>query len=146
VSLILPAGTSRFDFLMIAQGIFERINGATIIDQDDMEDWHCPTLYEKSRIPTEIRVEIHRGREPHGAKTYREHEITLFGRGRYMASQEDTAVAVVAFWLKTGTDLLNGSGVQTYSKGLQINPSGLVEVEYYKTTAVAVSGETTSRN
>lgn len=143
VSVTLPAGTSKFDFLMMAQGVFEKINGTSIIDQEDMEEWHCPTLYEKYEVPTEIRVEIQQGREP---KTYDEHESALFGQGRAMASQEDAAVAVVAYWLTTGTDLLNGSGVQTSFNGLQINPTGLVEIEYYKTTAVAVSGETASEN
>lgn len=139
VSVILPPGCSRWDFLQIAHQKIQKIAQHPLIDEDMLSDWALiPTFREKYPFPFYIGVEIQRlGETP---RKREELQNDLRSQARIMASQDDTAVAFAAYWLKNRSDLLGGTGVQTGGRGLQFNEDGLVEVDYFKTIAVAVSG------
>jgi hypothetical protein len=141
VSLILPPGCSRFEFLERAHDAVQWILGADLIDSDLLDEWHTNPLFNECYdYPVEIAVEIQRdGERP---KKLAEHEVHLAAYGQKIATEEDTAVAFAAFFVSRGMDLFNGEGVQTDRRGLQLNDDELIEIEFYKTVAVAVDVRT----
>jgi hypothetical protein len=136
--MILPPGVSRLDFLELVHGEFQKAYKLPLIVEEELRDWTmAQSLEDTYASPYHIGVEIQR---PSNSPQKREkHEAALLQQGREMASQEDSAVAFAAYWLKTRHDLFEDSGVQTGGRGLQLNDDGLTEVEYFKTVAVAVS-------
>jgi hypothetical protein len=138
VSLVLPPGVSRLDFLELVHKEFQKAHQLPLITEEELRNWTMAQSIEDTYAsPLHIGVEIQR---PSNSPQKREkHEAALLQQGREMASQEDTAVAFAAYWLKTRSDLFEDLGVQTSGRGLQLNDDGLVEVEYFKTIAVAVS-------
>ena len=141
VSLTLAPGCSRFEFLQRTHDAVREIFGADLIDSDLLDEWrHNPLLNECYDYPVEIAVEIQRdGERP---KKLAEHEAHLAAYGQKIATEEDTATAFAAFFVSRGLDLFNGEGVQTDRRGLQLNDEGLVEIDFYKTVAVAVDVRT----
>jgi hypothetical protein len=145
VSLVLPPGSSRRDFLELAHEEFQKAYQRPLIVEDNLSDWiTAQNLQDTYFFPCHINVEIRKA--PTTSKTREEHDADIRQQGRVMALQNDTAVAFAAYWLKTRADIFEGSGVQTRGRGLQLNSDGLVEVEYFKTMAVAVSFDPSARN
>ena len=140
VSLILPPGCSRFDFLERAQDVVQKALGADLIDSDLLDKWrHSASFSESYEYAVQISVEIQRDGDL--KKMRLEHEGYLAAYGQELATEEDTAVAFAAFFANQGMDLFNGEGVQTEHRGLQLNDEGLVEIEFYKSVALAVAGQ-----
>jgi hypothetical protein len=135
---MLPPGVSRLDFLELVNDEFQKASQRPLIVEDELRNWLlAQSLEDTYASPYHIGVEI---QKPSNSPQKREkHEADLLQQGREMASQEDTAVAFAAYWLKTRSDLFEDSGVQTNGRGLQLNEDGLVEVEFFKTVAVAVA-------
>jgi hypothetical protein len=140
VSLILPLGCSRFDFLERAQDAVQKAVHADLIDSDLLDEWrHSPCFSESYEYAVQISVEIQR--DGNLKKERVEHEKYLAAYGQELATEEDTAVAFAAFFANQGMDLFNGEGVQTEHRGLQLNDEGLVQIKFYKSVAVAVAGQ-----
>jgi hypothetical protein len=137
VTMTLPSGLSRFDFLVAAQGAVRDLFGADLIDSDLLPEWRMSKRFaEASLLPRTIAVEI----EIDSLQGHRrdEHALLLNARGCALASYEDTAVAFAAFWIATGSDLFAGTAVQTSYKGLQLNDEGLVDIDLHRARSVAL--------
>ena len=138
-SLTLPPGCSRFNLIERAHNAVHQITGADLIDSDLLDEWrHNPFFSESYNHAVHISVHIHR--DGNLSKKRDEHEAHLKANGQEIATEEDTATAFAAFFVKRGIDLFNDDGVQTDYRGLRLNDEGLVDIEFYKTVAVAVAG------
>ncbi len=152
VSVVIPAGVSRTDFLRHAQNIAHELYGVFAVFPPRLAQWErFPTLVEYGGEPVRCtateKVAVQLGLPDSGGMTLREQLEFLQNRNLAMASVIDTVVASAAYLVVTGEPavarnvILRAAGgcVQVDENGAGLR--GIWETVAAPTILVAVNAE-----
>ncbi len=126
VSLTLPEGMSRADFLHKVQPLVREVYGRDVIPPNRLEAWATDmefTAKPSKYSQTVIAIDGHVAGTTH--RTRAEQVLFLDKQRLQMPDLCDLAVAHAAYFLATGKDLFSGDIVRARGGALYFNSSGL---------------------
>lgn len=124
VSVVLPKGMSRSEFLEEAQAIAAEHHGAAIIQSSQLRTW-CRQDRFKESVREPLRIEmlgIVPGSENKGLDAQRRHLTKV---GLALPEMRDLAVAHAAYFVATGHGLVLNLAVRTSDGSVRHYPFGL---------------------